>query len=59
MSVVLPYNELHTQLTPEQNKAAIEKVAVIIKKHQLRSINDARHTNRRQNKRNRIRIEHG
>lgn len=40
MSVVLPYNELHTQLTPEQNKAALEKVAAIIKNNQIRSIGD-------------------
>lgn len=41
MSVVLPYNELHTQLTPEQNQAALEKVAAIIKQNQLRSISMA------------------
>lgn len=38
MSVVLPYNELHSNLTPEQNAAALEKVAQIIKQQQLRSI---------------------
>lgn len=44
MSVVLPYNELHTQLTPEQNQAALEKVAVIIKNNQSRSIGDQNET---------------
>lgn len=38
MSVALPYNDLHTQLTPEQNKAALEKVAEIIKQNQLRAV---------------------
>ena len=38
MSLIIPYNECHSNLTPEQNKAALEKVAAIIKINQLRSI---------------------
>lgn len=63
--MTIPYSELNSSLTPEQNAANMEIVAEIIKQNQLRSIgqtltNDlitnegtahARHTGKRQNKR--------
>jgi len=38
MSIVIPYNECHSNLTEAENKAALEKVAAIIKINQLRSV---------------------
>ena len=45
MSLLIPYNECHSNLTPEQNKAALEKVAEIIKINQLRSVGHERNNN--------------
>ena len=38
MSLTIPYSELNTQLTPEQNAANMTIVAEIIKQNQLRSV---------------------
>jgi hypothetical protein len=41
MSLTIPYNECHSNLTEQQNKAALEKVAAIIKINQQRSVKNA------------------
>lgn len=37
MSLTIPYSELNSTLTPEQNAVNIAKAAEIIRKNQLRS----------------------